>query len=125
MWVLASASHAAAVRHIEAVVQAESLDCDFLRVDGYLVPGTSSKDGELEKELEAKNKCLLEQPVRPPMSPIPNRSNTEPLNYVDEGGACGTGQLNLAASRFRSKYRRSNSSNTSSSSNNEKEYSRK
>ena len=102
---------------------------DTMADTNKLLINLQNKVARLEKELEAKNKCLLEQPVRPPMSPIPNRSNTSPLNYVDEGGACGTGQLNLAASRYRSKYRRSNSSNTttSSSSNNtnEKEYSRK
>lgn len=102
---------------------------DTMADTNKLLINLQNKVARLEKELEAKNKCLLEQPVRPPMSPIPNRSS--PLNYIDEGGACGTGQLNLAASRFRSKYRRSNSGNsttsttTSSSSNNEKEYSRK
>jgi glycine/D-amino acid oxidase-like deaminating enzyme/nitrite reductase/ring-hydroxylating ferredoxin subunit len=51
---LAAASHAAALRLVESVVQAESLECGFLRVDGYLFGGTSPEGRlELEDELEA------------------------------------------------------------------------
>ncbi len=51
---LAAASQAAALRVVESVVQAESLDCGFLRVDGYLFGGPSPEAAlELEDELEA------------------------------------------------------------------------
>jgi glycine/D-amino acid oxidase-like deaminating enzyme/nitrite reductase/ring-hydroxylating ferredoxin subunit len=88
---LVAASHAAAVRHIEAVVQAESLDCGFLRVDGYLVPGTSSKDGELEKELEVCQALGLHvewlEAAPPPFGRgpalrFPDQARLHPLRYL-------------------------------------------
>src|SRR5437588_240508 len=50
---LAAASHTAAIDRIETNVRAENIDCDFLRVDGYLfVPPDGSFD-VLDKELDA------------------------------------------------------------------------
>jgi glycine/D-amino acid oxidase-like deaminating enzyme/nitrite reductase/ring-hydroxylating ferredoxin subunit len=50
---LAAASHAAALRIVESVVQAESLDCGFVRVPGYLFGNASEGARELADELEA------------------------------------------------------------------------
>ena len=65
---LAAASHAAAIRHVEAVVQAESLDCGFLRVDGYLVPG-----GVFERRRAGGGARRLPG-ARPPCRAPPRRS---------------------------------------------------
>src|SRR6266853_2719189 len=47
---LAAASHTAAIDAIESIVEAEQIDCDFERLDGYLFspPGTTRQ--ELEEE---------------------------------------------------------------------------
>jgi glycine/D-amino acid oxidase-like deaminating enzyme/nitrite reductase/ring-hydroxylating ferredoxin subunit len=49
---IAVESHAAAVNQIEKIVQDESIDCDFARVDGYLVDA-ENPDDDLEKEIDA------------------------------------------------------------------------
>jgi glycine/D-amino acid oxidase-like deaminating enzyme/nitrite reductase/ring-hydroxylating ferredoxin subunit len=49
---IALESHAAAINQIERIVEEQSIDCDFARVDGYLVDAESSED-DLEKELVA------------------------------------------------------------------------
>jgi len=50
---LARESHAAAVDRIEEVVDLEQIDCEFIRLDGYLfAPPAGSKDA-LERELPA------------------------------------------------------------------------
>lgn len=45
-------SHTAAIDCIESIVNQESIDCDFERVDGYLFMGENDKKETLEKELE-------------------------------------------------------------------------
>jgi len=51
---LAAESHTAAIDQIEAVVNAERIDCEFERLDGYLfVPPRDSKTWWLEIELTA------------------------------------------------------------------------
>jgi glycine/D-amino acid oxidase-like deaminating enzyme/nitrite reductase/ring-hydroxylating ferredoxin subunit len=60
---LAAESHTAAINRAEAIARLENIDCDFLRVDGYLfAPERRSKDEHLEnmrKELEAAQRAGL------------------------------------------------------------------
>ena len=50
----AAASHAAAVDWIEGICREEGIDCDFARVDGYLVQGLGEmRAGILDREYEA------------------------------------------------------------------------
>jgi len=49
---LAAQSHAAAVDCIEAIVVREGIDCDFERVDGYMIDNTGSMRDRMEEELE-------------------------------------------------------------------------
>jgi glycine/D-amino acid oxidase-like deaminating enzyme/nitrite reductase/ring-hydroxylating ferredoxin subunit len=89
---LAAASHVAALKLVESVVQAESLDCDFHRVDGYLVGETSSEARrELEDELEACRALglraeLLPAPPLPfgtgPALRFPDQAQLHPLRYL-------------------------------------------
>jgi glycine/D-amino acid oxidase-like deaminating enzyme/nitrite reductase/ring-hydroxylating ferredoxin subunit len=55
-------SHAAAIDWIEAVVRDLAIDCDFERVDGYLIspPGEDGASSSLEKELAAAERAGLE-----------------------------------------------------------------
>lgn len=41
---LAAESHAAAIDEIERIVAAENIECDFKRLDGYLVPWDGNPD---------------------------------------------------------------------------------
>jgi len=56
---LAADSHSAAIDMIETIVKDESIDCEFLRVDGYLFLGKDSAEKELDKELEAAHAAGL------------------------------------------------------------------
>jgi len=58
----AAQSHADAIDFIENVVLAENIDCDFLRVPGYLFLHPTDKPENLEKEFEASQNAGL--PVR-------------------------------------------------------------
>ena len=49
---LAVQSHMAAVDEIERIVRAENIDCDFRRLDGYLVEADGGSD-DLDEEFEA------------------------------------------------------------------------
>jgi glycine/D-amino acid oxidase-like deaminating enzyme/nitrite reductase/ring-hydroxylating ferredoxin subunit len=52
---LAVESHGAAIDAIERIVAEESIDCDFLRVDGYLFDAPDGED-DLTEELEAAHR---------------------------------------------------------------------
>lgn len=56
---LAADSHTAAIDAIERIVKEEEIDCDFLRLDGYLFLGGDSTEKELDKELDAAHKAGL------------------------------------------------------------------
>ena len=52
-------SHAAAINRIQQIVQLEGIECDFERVDGYLLAREPGKPDELMKEAEAAQRCGL------------------------------------------------------------------
>jgi glycine/D-amino acid oxidase-like deaminating enzyme/nitrite reductase/ring-hydroxylating ferredoxin subunit len=57
---LIAESHDAAINYIEKIILEEKIDCDFLRVNGYLfVPPNESKD-ILDKELTAISKTRMQ-----------------------------------------------------------------
>ena len=57
---IAVESHAAAVNQIEKIVGAESIACDFSRLDGYLVEAEESDD-DLDKEIDALHRLGFTQ----------------------------------------------------------------
>src|SRR5688572_6463366 len=46
-------SLAAAIDRAEAIIRAEQIDCDFQRLDGYLVPTAETPDSALDEEVKA------------------------------------------------------------------------
>jgi glycine/D-amino acid oxidase-like deaminating enzyme/nitrite reductase/ring-hydroxylating ferredoxin subunit len=56
---LAAESHTAAIDAIERICTEESIDSEFLRLDGYLFLGGKSTEKELDKELEAAHRAGL------------------------------------------------------------------
>ena len=57
---LAAQSHVAAIDWIEETIRKENIDCDFIRVDGYLFLHPTDKAESLEKELEATKRAGLQ-----------------------------------------------------------------
>jgi glycine/D-amino acid oxidase-like deaminating enzyme/nitrite reductase/ring-hydroxylating ferredoxin subunit len=54
---LAADSHTAAINYIEQIAREENIDCDFVRVDGYLFLHPSDKPENMDKEFEAAQKA--------------------------------------------------------------------
>jgi len=52
-------SHTAAIDRIESIAKAERIDCDFERVDGYLVLAPGDEPSLLERELDAAHRAGL------------------------------------------------------------------
>jgi glycine/D-amino acid oxidase-like deaminating enzyme/nitrite reductase/ring-hydroxylating ferredoxin subunit len=57
---LAAESHTAAIAKIESIVDAERIDCDFARLDGYLFCGINDTERTLDEELEAARSAGVE-----------------------------------------------------------------
>jgi hypothetical protein len=57
---LAAESHTAAIASIEANVRNEGIDCDFMRLDGYLFTPPGGDAGLLDQELEAAHRAGLD-----------------------------------------------------------------
>jgi glycine/D-amino acid oxidase-like deaminating enzyme/nitrite reductase/ring-hydroxylating ferredoxin subunit len=93
---LAAESHTAAIDFIEDVVVRENIDCDFLRVDGYLFLHPSDKLKTLTKELEATQRAgivteMLDKTPglateEGPCLKFPDQAQFHPLKYLE--GLC-------------------------------------
>jgi glycine/D-amino acid oxidase-like deaminating enzyme/nitrite reductase/ring-hydroxylating ferredoxin subunit len=55
----AAESHTAAINRIEAIVREESIDCDFERLDGYLIAASDTPSDFLDRELAAARRAGL------------------------------------------------------------------
>ncbi len=67
---LAAASHTAAIAKVEEIVNAERIDCDFTRLDGYLFVPPGDDASVLDKELAATHRAGLEDIERVARAPI-------------------------------------------------------
>jgi glycine/D-amino acid oxidase-like deaminating enzyme/nitrite reductase/ring-hydroxylating ferredoxin subunit len=88
---LAAESHTAAINRIEAIINELKIDCDFVRVNGYLFLAPEDEPIILERELAAARRAgLLADMV--PRAPIdnatgpaicfPNQARFHPLKYL-------------------------------------------
>jgi glycine/D-amino acid oxidase-like deaminating enzyme/nitrite reductase/ring-hydroxylating ferredoxin subunit len=57
---LAAESHSAAIDRIESIAASEGIDCDFLRLDGYLFVAPGEPVDELEEEAAAARRAGLD-----------------------------------------------------------------
>ena len=92
---LAAESHTAAIDRIESIVRAESIECDFTRLDGYLLCGRHERSREiLVRELEAAHRAGLIDAELQEKSPLlnlftgpilrfPRQAQFHPLKYLD------------------------------------------
>jgi len=67
---LAAESHKTAIGLIEDIVNAESIDCHFKRIDGYLFLDPSDKSENLQKELDASQSAGIDTIMVPTMPGI-------------------------------------------------------
>lgn len=68
---LAYQSHAAAIDDIERIVEAEAVDCDFQRVDGYLFAPPGASTDEISRELAAARRAGHAGATLVPGAPLP------------------------------------------------------
>jgi glycine/D-amino acid oxidase-like deaminating enzyme/nitrite reductase/ring-hydroxylating ferredoxin subunit len=88
---LAAESHAAAVDTIERTSREERIECDFLRLDGYLFDPPEEKHSQLDRELEAARRAGLavERVARAPIADFdtgpalrfPDQAQFHPTKY--------------------------------------------
>ncbi|UVT17753.1 MAG: FAD-dependent oxidoreductase [Nitrospira sp.] len=89
---LTAASHTAAIRRIEQTIQDEKIDCDWLRVPGYLVLSPGQELQVLREEMEAARRAGLTDVTlldRTPVASVsrpcllfPEQGQLHPLKYL-------------------------------------------
>ncbi|MBI4524002.1 MAG: FAD-dependent oxidoreductase [Deltaproteobacteria bacterium] len=90
---LVAESHTAAIDLIEATVNAEGIDCDFERLNGYLFAGLEDPDDSLDPEWEAASRAGLQQVTWVDMARVagfesgpglrfPRQAQFHPLKYL-------------------------------------------
>lgn len=88
---LAAESHTAAIDKVEEIVTAEKIDCDFMRVDGYLYEPKDGDVKDLERERDAclragLNVELMSRAPAPfdtgPALKFPRQAQFHPLKYL-------------------------------------------
>jgi glycine/D-amino acid oxidase-like deaminating enzyme/nitrite reductase/ring-hydroxylating ferredoxin subunit len=90
---LAAESHSAAIDRINGNVEAEKIDCDFARIDGYLFRPPDQSTEILDAELEACHRAGLNGIERVQRAPIetfntgpclrfPEQAQLHPLKYM-------------------------------------------
>jgi glycine/D-amino acid oxidase-like deaminating enzyme/nitrite reductase/ring-hydroxylating ferredoxin subunit len=82
---LAFESHTAAINHIEEIVRAENIDCDFERLDGYLFVPPGEAAGVLDEELEAAHRAGFIEVERIEQAPTPALTDKPCLRFPNQG----------------------------------------
>src|SRR5688500_11382074 len=83
---LAVASHGAAINRIQQIVQLEGIDCDFERLDGYLMQREPGGDvEELQREAEAAGRAGLTDVARVDRAPIAGVESGTALRLPSQG----------------------------------------
>jgi glycine/D-amino acid oxidase-like deaminating enzyme/nitrite reductase/ring-hydroxylating ferredoxin subunit len=89
---LTAESHTTAISRIEAIVNAEKIECDYERVDGYLFVPPGEPLDELERELDAAHRAGLSDVTLVERAPLdfstgpclkfPRQGQFHPLKYL-------------------------------------------
>src|SRR5438270_11607993 len=67
---LAAESHTLAIKRMEEIVKAESIACDFLRLNGYLFAPPDGDSREIDREFEAVHRAGLRDAHKIDRAPI-------------------------------------------------------
>jgi glycine/D-amino acid oxidase-like deaminating enzyme/nitrite reductase/ring-hydroxylating ferredoxin subunit len=81
---LAVESHMAAIDEIERIARAENIECDFYRVDGYLIEAENGED-DLSEELAAAHRCGFGEVQWADRAPIPDHDSGRCLRFPRQG----------------------------------------
>ena len=89
---LAAESHTAAIDRIESIVARERIDCDFIRLDGYLFRAPEHREEYLDRELAAAHRAGLHHVAKVARAPLAfdtgpclrfhNQGQFHPLKYL-------------------------------------------
>lgn len=82
---LAAQSHGKAIDKIEEIAKDANIDCDFARVDGYLVATTPEEEEQLLQELEALQQIGWHDVVLRKQCPAPYLTAMPCLHYPNQG----------------------------------------
>lgn len=93
---IAAESHTAAIDFIEKIVHEEDIDCDFIRLEGYLFPHPSDEPDTIQNEFDATRRIGLATEIisevphianQPgPCLRFPNQGQFHPMKYM--AGLC-------------------------------------
>jgi len=78
-------SHGAAINRIQQIVQLESIDCDFERLDGYLMSGRPGESDELKREAEAAERAGISDIALVDRAPIAGFESGTALRFPSQG----------------------------------------
>lgn len=78
---IAAESHAAAITAIEHLAKLENIECDFLRLDGYLFGATLSELPQLQAELAAAHRAGLSDVELVTRAPLPHFNTGRALRF--------------------------------------------
>lgn len=81
---LAVEAHTRAIDEIERIVGEENIDCDFLRVDGFLIEADDGED-DLQKELEAAHRAGFTGVEFVERAPIKDFDTGRALRFPNQG----------------------------------------
>jgi glycine/D-amino acid oxidase-like deaminating enzyme/nitrite reductase/ring-hydroxylating ferredoxin subunit len=90
---MAVQSHGKAIDKIEEIIKDEKIDCDFVRVDGYMFANSREEEDQLMRELEAlqkigwqdvvlRKKCPVATLTALPCLHFPNQAHFHVLKYL-------------------------------------------
>ena len=82
---LAAESHAKAIDHMEEVIGAEGIDCDFARLDGFLFLKKGDTEETLDKELDAYHRAGFTQVEKVDRTPQANFDLGPALRFPNHG----------------------------------------
>lgn len=82
---LAYESHDAAIGRIDAIARDEGIDCDLLRLDGYLFAGEGRPARELDRELEAARAAGFTDAEKVAHAPLPGLDTGPCLRFPRQG----------------------------------------
>lgn len=82
---LAAESHSAAIDQIESIVNAENIDCDFTRLDGYLFVPPGDDPAQLGDELRAAHRAGLTEVEHVERAPLDSFDTGPALRFPRQG----------------------------------------
>jgi glycine/D-amino acid oxidase-like deaminating enzyme/nitrite reductase/ring-hydroxylating ferredoxin subunit len=82
---LAVESHAQAIDEIERIVRTENIECDFTRLDGFLIDAGEESDDDLEKELDAAHALGFSQIEFVERAPVEHFDTGKCLKFPNQG----------------------------------------